>query len=294
MAVTTRLLHGIYTALVTPFQESSERIDESSLKKLIDWQLQAGVHGFVAGGSTGEASCLTLEEYGQLIRWTASGARGVPVIAGISMSSTARSVEAARVAQQAGAVGLLVAPPPYNKPSQEGIVRHMEAIGRASGLPIVAYNIPSRSAVEIQPATIGRLARDGIALGVKESSGSIETALAMLAQATPEFRIVSGEDALVWPMMACGAVGAISASANVAPHKFVSLYEAAKSGRGSDAARMQLDLLPFIRVLFLESNPVPAKAALHLLGIIGSPAVRMPLLPAGESTVGQLKKALEL
>lgn len=295
MAFQPRDLHGVFPALITPFDHSGDRIDESSMARLIDFQLASGVQGVVACGSTGESSCLSDAEYALVISLTNRLLAGrAPVVAGISVSSTQRALEMGKRARDAGAVALLVAPPPYNKPSQEGIYQHILAIYRDVQLPIIAYNIPSRSGVGIAASTTIKLAVDGIIIGIKDSTGLVDTALDVLAGAPSDFRVVSGEDSLVWPIMSCGGVGTISASANVVPHMFVTLTKAAAAGQIDAARRMQLDLLPIVRGLFLESNPVPAKAALHLKGVIASPAVRLPLVGASAATVAKLKEVLSL
>lgn len=288
-------LFGTLTALVTPFDDAGEKIDEVSLARLIDYQLDAKVNGLVVCGSTGEALCLSLSEYEYAIRFTSQRAgRRVPIVAGLSQSSTDRAIEAGRIAKSAGADALLIAAPPYNKPSQDGIFLHMRAVARATGLPIIAYNIPGRSAVGIAPATVARMAAEGFVIGAKDSTGSLDAVLDLLASAPTGLRVLSGEDSLVWPIMACGGVGTISASANVAPDRFVALTDAARRGDLESARRLQIELLPLIRALFLESNPVPAKAALKLKGVIASASVRPPLLRANVNTVERLQEVLAL
>lgn len=288
-------VRGVFTALVTPFFESGDSIDEVSFGRLIDFQLQSRVDGLVVAGSTGESPCLTLAEYESLIRIARTRCGGkIPVVAGISHSATDRAIEASRVAASAGADALLVAAPPYNKPSQEGIYFHTRAVARASGLPVIAYNIPGRSGVAITPATIARMAAEGFVVAAKDSTGSLDAVLDLLACAPPKLRVLSGEDSLVWPIMSCGGVGTISASANVAPDRFVALTRAALDRDVETARRLQLELLPLVRALFLEPNPVPAKTALWLKGVIATPSVRPPLLRAGGNTVERLREVLAL
>jgi len=295
MPLRPELLHGTFTALVTPFSEDGSRVDEKSFTRLIGYQLDAGVYGLAVCGSTGEAACLTLAEYERVIGLARECAgQRMPIVAGISLSSTERAIEAGQIAKRAGADSLLIAAPPYVKPTQEGIYRHICAVAQATGLPVIAYTIPGRCGVPIAPATIARLAREGISIGAKDSTGSLDAVLDVLAQAPAGFRVMSGEDSLVWPVMSCGGVGTISASANVAPERFTTLTRAAAAGEKTVAARIQLELLPLIRALFLEPNPVPAKAALWLRGIIESPAIRLPLVRASESTVTRLKEVLAL
>jgi 4-hydroxy-tetrahydrodipicolinate synthase len=288
-------LCGTFTALVTPFSADGARVDEPSLTRLVDRQLAANVAGVVVCGSTGESPCLSLAEYDLVVAVARERIAGrVPVVAGISISSTDRAVEAGRIAQAAGADALLVAAPPYVKPTQEGIYQHTLAVARATGLPIIAYNIPGRCGISIAPATIARMAADGFVIGAKDSSGSLDNALELLAAAAPGFRVMSGEDSLVWPIMSCGGAGVISASANVVPEKFVTLTSAASAGQVETARRHQLELLPIVRALMLETNPVPVKAALALKGWIDSPAVRLPLVGASAETVARLKEVLGL
>src|SRR5262245_29448542 len=218
MTLRSEQLQGTFTAIVTPFNESGERVDEHSLARLIARQLVAGVNGLVVCGSTGESPCMSLSEYEQVIGQSHELVAGqVPIVAGISQSSTARALEAGRIAKKAGADGLLIAAPPYNKPSQDGIYEHTFAVARACSLPIIAYNIPGRSGVAMEAATIARMANDGFVIGAKDSTGSLDNVLDLLAIAPAGFRVVSGEDSLIWPVMACGGTGAITASANVVP-----------------------------------------------------------------------------
>jgi 4-hydroxy-tetrahydrodipicolinate synthase len=295
MSLKSENLHGTFTALVTPFDDTGSRIDEDSFAQLIASQLQAKINGLVVCGSTGEAVCLTLPEYEGAVGLTRQCAgKTMPIVAGISHSSTERAIEAARVARNVGADALLISAPPYNKPSQEGIYRHVCAVAEASGLPVIAYNIPGRSAVGIAPDTVVRLAKIGVVIGAKEATGSVDAVLDLLAIAPPSLSVLAGDDSLVWPIMSCGGVGTISASANVAPQQFVALTNAGLGGDCAKARQIQMQLLPVIRALFVEANPGPAKAALWLQGIIKSPTVRLPLLRASEATVGLLKERLSL
>jgi 4-hydroxy-tetrahydrodipicolinate synthase len=295
MTLQSDKLYGTYTAIVTPFTGDTERIDEQSMARLISRQLAAGINGIVVCGSTGESPCLSPAEYEQMIGRSRELIAGhVPIVAGISQSSTARAVELGRIAKKAGADGLLIAAPPYNKPSQEGIYQHTLAVFRASGLPIIAYNIPCRSGVNIEAATIARMATDGFVVGAKDSTGTLESVLELLAIAPSGVRVFAGEDHLVWPVMSCGGIGTISASANVVPEIFVALTDAAQAGNIEKARHLQLELLPIIRLLFMETNPVAMKAALWLQGVIESPSVRLPLLRASETTIASIKEVLKL
>lgn len=288
-------IQGTYTALATPFDRSDESLDEPSLHQLIDFQLAAKVQGIVVCGSTGESLSLSKAEYERVIRLTCQRVKGhVPVVAGISLSSMMEAIVHAQSARDAGADALLVAPLPYIKPSQLGIGHYFNFLLKACGLPIIAYNNPSRCGVAISAETTIRLAVDRVIIGLKDSSSLVDTALDVLAGVREDFAVMSGEDSLVWPIMSCGGKGTISASANVVPEMFVKLTDAGRNGQVETARRAQLELLPIIRALFLESNPVPVKAALHLKGIIKSPAVRLPLLEASRSTLARLREVLHL
>lgn len=213
---------------------------------------------------------------------------GRSCIAGISVSSTARAIELAKAALRSGVDGLLVASPPYNKPSQLGIKQHLQAIHSACGLPIIAYDIPGRTGVALHASTIGELARDGTIVGLKDASGSLDHVLDVLACVPPDFAVLSGEDSLTLPTMACGGRGVISATANVAPEKFVALTSSFAAGDLTTAKRLQLELLPLIRLAFSETNPVPVKGTLARMGVLSSGAVRLPLMEAAPGTVQRM------
>jgi len=283
-------LSGIYTALVTPFSSDSSRVDFESLQRLIDFQIEAGVQGVVVCGSTGEAATLTDDEYIAVVRCVRERTEGkLPCVAGISVSATARGVELARTIEELGCDGVLVATPPYNKPSQAGLLEHFRALHRATSLPIIAYNIPGRSGVAITPSTLGALSREGLVVGIKESSGSVDALADTMIAIKPECQVVSGDDSLTLAALAYGGVGAISASANVLPHESVALWHAWVAGKPAEAKRIQLEMLPKIRALFVESNPVPVKTALALQGIISSPTTRLPLVALAPSSLERVR-----
>lgn len=271
-------LHGIFTAIVTPFSKDGSAVDKASLSSLVDFQVASRVQGLVACGSTGEATTLSDAEYVDVVKFVRAETKGkVPCVAGISVSATSRAVEMARIIEELGCDGILVATPPYNKPSQAGIIAHFKALRAATSLPLIAYNIPGRSGVSVSSATLGVLSQEGVICGVKESSGSVDTIAETVLSVQPDCQVVAGEDSLLLATLAYGGVGAICASANVMPTEFVSLCESFAAGNIAAARQLQLDMLPRIRSLFCESNPVPAKAVLALKGIIKNPTVRLPL-----------------
>lgn len=288
-------LRGVYTAIITPFKAGGGPIDYDSARKLIEYQLSAGVSGLVACGSTGEAMTLSEQEYQEYVSFVRKEVAGkVPCLAGIGTSSTARAQELAVWIEKAGLDGALVVAPPYNKPTQEGIYAHFAAIKKVSGLPLVAYNIPGRAVVNIQPATVARLASDNLIIGLKDSTASLEQHMDLLALLGDAISIMSGEDGLVHALMACGAKGVICATANIAPKVFVELCASALQKDFESALQHQLAALPIVRAMFIETNPIPVKAALALRGIIASGAVRLPLTDAKAETVQRLKQVLKL
>jgi 4-hydroxy-tetrahydrodipicolinate synthase len=283
-------LAGVFVAVVTPFSQDASRVDFESLDRLLDSQLKAGVHGFVACGSTGESLALTDDEYVEVVRFVRKKTQGrVPCVAGISASATARAVAIARQLEELGCDGILLAPPPYNKPTQAGIVEHFRAVHRATSLPLVAYNVPSRTGVAIAPATLGQLSREGIITGIKESSGSTDALADCMTLIDPSCQVVSGDDALTLSVMAYGGVGAISASANVLATEIVRQVNAWNEGRADDSRKEQLAILSRERALFIESNPVPAKTVLALQGVIAHPTVRLPLVPLSSASVEKVR-----
>lgn len=295
MKLSTATVSGVFPAIVTPFTADGGAIDYDSLRELLDYQLRGGVRGVVVCGSTGETVTLSDDEYRAVVTFVRShvGDRGA-VIAGIGANSTARAVALARFVESAEVDGILLVTPPYNKPTQNGIVAHFAAVRDATETPIVAYNVPSRTGVNLLPQTIGRMVAEGLIIGIKESSGSIDQALDLLSLTGDRAAVLSGEDALIHPMMACGGKGAVSVVANVFPDMVAEMVRAALESRWDDSRRIQMKLLPIVRAMFVESNPIPVKAALALKGLIRYPTTRLPLTPAEGPTVELLKRVLEL
>ncbi len=284
---------GVYTALVTPFSSDGGCVDVKSLRQLIEFQCASDVTGFIVCGSTGEAATLSDSEYVDVVRQVRELAGDRPVIAGVSVSATARAVEMARVIEELKCDGILLAAPPYNKPSQAGLLEHFAHVAGATSLPIVAYNIPSRSGVSIQPDTLGELSRRGLIDAIKESSGSLDTFLDVKLAVKEECDLLTGEDAMFSGALACGGRGIVSASANVMPEEFCRVWQAWQEGKGSVAVSAQLAMIPKIRRLFIETNPVPAKAVLAKRGIISCDAVRLPLVPLSDENRIRICEAFE-
>lgn len=286
-------LEGSYVALVTPFDREG-RLDEDAYRRLIRRQLKGGTRGLVPCGSTGEAATLVHEEYRRAIEIACDESRGeVPVIAGVGTNATWKAVESAREAESLGADALLVLAPYYNKPTQEGIYQHFRAVARESRLPIVVYNIPGRTGVNILPKTLARMAKDLPSIvAVKEAAGSLDQVSEILTLTRPGFTVLSGDDSLTLPMMAIGAKGVVSVVANVAPKETQALCRAALDGNHKRAAQLHLKLFPLIKSLFVETNPIPVKAALSMMGLC-RPEPRLPLTPLSAEYRPALKKALK-
>ena len=284
---------GSYVALVTPFDREG-RLDEDAYRHLIRLQLKGGTRGLVPCGSTGEAATLLHEEYRRAIEIACDESRGeVPVIAGVGTNATWKAVESAREAESLGADALLVLAPYYNKPTQEGIYQHFRAVARESRLPIVVYNIPGRTGVNILPKTVARMARElPTVVAIKEAAGSLDQVSEILSLTPPGFTVLSGDDSLTLPMMSVGAKGVVSVVANVAPRQTQALCAAALKGDYKRAAAMHLKLFPLVKSLFVETNPIPVKAALAMMGAC-RPEPRLPLTPLSKENHPALKKALK-
>lgn len=284
---------GSYTALITPFTARG-RLDEAAYRRMITLQIKGGTRGLVPCGSTGEAATLTHEEYRRAIEIACDQSRGeIPVIAGIGTNATWKALESAREAESLGADALLVLAPYYNKPTQEGLYQHFRAIARDSRLPIVVYNIPGRTGVNIEPKTLARLVKDcPTVVAVKEAAGSLDQVSEILALTPSSFTVLSGDDSLTLPMISVGAKGVISVVANIAPKQTQALCAAALKGDNKTARALHLQLFPLIKSLFIETNPIPVKAALGLMGLC-RPEPRLPLTPLSPQHYPALRKMLK-
>lgn len=295
MAISALTLRGTLPALVTPFSKDGSEVDFESLASLIDWHIRAGVSGLVACGSTGEAGALSPREYEDVVKFTVRAAAGrIPCIVGVSGSSTAKTVEQALVVKDLGVDGLLLAPTPYNKPPQSGIAAHFAKVREAAELPIIAYNVPGRTAVNMLPQTTAQLANDGIIVGLKDATGSLDQMLDTLALVGDKIAILSGEDSLVHTIIASGGKGVISASANVIPEMFVEITESAMKGNYERSLRAQILALPVVRAMFAETNPMPVKAALAMKGAIKYATARLPLASVTQQTLDLIKRSLQI
>lgn len=281
---------GSMPALVTPFKDG--RVDEDAYRKLIDWQIESGQHGLVPVGTTGESPTLSHEEHRKVVETCIAEARGrVPVIAGAGSNNTHEAVELAKHAEKAGADGVLVVTPYYNKPNQEGLYQHFKAIDAAIGIPIVIYNIPPRSVIDMSVDTMKRCYELKNVVGVKDATGNIGR-ISMQRQAMgPDFIQLSGDDITALSCMAAGAHGCISVVANVAPKPTAELMEACFAGKYAEALKIQDRLVPLHAATFLEAGVTGAKTGLSLLGRVGE-EVRLPLVPSTEATKKAIRAAM--
>lgn len=285
-------LAGCGTALATPFTTGGA-LDERALRALVDWQIDEGIDFLVPCGSTGEAATLTTAEQRRVVEITVEQARGrVPVVAGAASNDTARAVTLSREMEAAGATHLLHSSPMYNKPPQRGIIAHFHAIADAVGIPIVVYNVPGRTASNIEAATTLELAKHPRIAAVKEASGLLPQITDIIVGRPEGFSVLSGDDELTLPILVLGGDGLVSVISNVAPRLTAEMVRLARAGRFEKARDIHQRLLPWMRAAFIESNPVPVKAALNMLGRMDN-ALRLPLVPLAESKSAAVRGALE-
>jgi 4-hydroxy-tetrahydrodipicolinate synthase len=283
---------GVGTALVTPFTRSGD-LDEAAVRRLARRQIDAGVHFLVPCGTTGESPTLTGAERVRIVEILAEEARGrVPVLAGAGGYNTSDVVRLAADMQRAGAAGLLSVTPYYNKPTQEGLYRHYRAIAESTPLPIVLYNVPGRTGVKIDVATLVRLASIPNIAGVKEASGNVVEMCEILRAVPDDFIVVSGDDALTLPLMAIGGRGIISVASNEIPHEMARMVETAERGDFAAARAIHARLLPLMQINFIESNPVPVKAAMAAMGLIEE-VYRLPMVSPGSASRERIMRVLK-
>ena len=282
-------LTGSIVALVTPMHEDGS-VDYPALRKLIDWHIAEGTDCIGVVGTTGESPTVSFDEHFEIIRVAAEHAKGrVPIMAGTGGNSTREAIELSEYAKKVGADCTLSVVPYYNKPSQEGIYQHFKAIAEAVDIPMVLYNVPSRTVADMQPETMLRLAQVPRIVGIKEASGNIERAAWLIKQAPKDFSIYSGDDGTAIALMLLGGHGNVSVTANVAPRLMHEMCMAAVEGRAREAAAIHLKLLPLHRNLFIEPSPAPTKWAMAKLGLCGA-SLRLPITPltsAGQAAVEQ-------
>ena len=286
------MFNGSIVAIVTPFKK--KKVDEAALGELIEFQLANGTHGILPCGTTGESPTLSHAEHQNVIKFTIDvvGKR-VPVIAGTGSNSTEEAISLTQFAQSAGADASLVIAPYYNKPTQEGLYQHFKTVASSVDIPIIIYNVPGRTGVNVQPETVSRLNGDcKNIIGIKEASGSLEQASKILSLCGTDFILLSGDDSINFPLLTIGGKGFITVTANVAPKDVAELYNRYSSGDIDGARELHYKLLPLNEALFLETNPVPVKRALALMGKIEL-GFRLPLCEMSKSNLDKLKSVLK-
>ncbi|HJA78700.1 4-hydroxy-tetrahydrodipicolinate synthase [uncultured Desulfovibrio sp.] len=285
------LFSGAMTALVTPFKNGA--VDEEAYRALIEWQIAEGIHGLVPCGTTGESATLTHEEHERVIGICIEQAAGrVPVLAGAGSNNTQEAIRLARFAKTAGADGALLITPYYNKPTQEGLYRHFRAIAEAVDMPLVPYNVPGRTGCNLLPATLGRLAHDcPNIVGIKEATGDLHQGSQTIAACPEGFSVLSGDDFTALPLMSIGGSGVISVTSNIMPGAMSRLCNLFKQGELTEAARLHHQLYSLHQAMFVESNPIPVKTALALMGRMEL-ELRLPLCPLSDAHLAELKHEL--
>ena len=284
------MFRGAITALVTPFRDG--RLDEDAFRELIDWQIREGVDGVVPCGTTGESATLSHEEHSRVIDIAVDEARGrVPVIAGTGSNSTAEAIRLTRHAKEAGADGALLITPYYNKPTQDGLYAHYRAVAEETKFPLVLYNVPGRTGVNLLPETVARLAGIPEVVGIKEATGDLAQVSEVLERCGDRITVLSGDDFTVLPLLSLGGRGVISVVSNLVPGDMAGLIRAFERGDLDRARAFHYGMMPLVRACFLETNPIPVKTALARMGRIPF-EVRLPLCPMGPENARRLDEVL--
>jgi len=284
-------LRGCGTAIVTPFKEDGS-IDESALGQFVEFQITEGIDFLVPCGTTGESVTLSHKEQRRVVEIVKESARGrVPVIAGAGSNNTAHVIEMIREFEKVGADGILSVTPYYNKPTQEGLFQHFRAVAESTSLPIIVYSVQSRTSVNILPDTMVRLSEIPNIIGVKEASGDLSQIAEIATRVPDDFKIFSGDDAVTLPVIALGGVGLISVASNEAPRRLTEMTRAAIENRWADARRLNKELMPLMKVNFIETSPGPVKAALAMMGKIKE-VYRLPMVPVKDETKDRVRKVL--
>ena len=285
------MFKGAITALVTPFKDGE--IDEETYRNLIEWQIEQGTNGLVPVGTTGESATLSHEEHRRVVKICVEAVRKrVPVIAGAGSNSTREALELVEFAKSIGADAALLVTPYYNKPTQEGLYQHYKTIAEKTGFPLVIYNVPGRTSVNILPQTVARLAEIENIVAIKEASGSLKQISEIISLCGDKITVISGDDFTVLPTLAVGGMGVISVVSNVAPQDMVALCQAFFDKDMEKAQSLHYKLFPLAHGMFLETNPIPVKTALGLMGKI-KPELRLPLAPMSEANLNKLKEIMK-
>ncbi len=283
--------HGALVALVTPFIDG--RLDEQGLIDLIEFQIAGGTHGIVPCGTTGESATIGFDEHKRVIDLTVKTVGGrVPVVAGTGANNTLEAIELTESAKQSGADAVLSVVPYYNKPSQEGMYLHFREIAENVDIPMLLYNVPGRTVVNMQPETVARLAEIDNIIGIKEASGSLEQISDVILRCPKDFIVLSGDDFTAMPTIFIGGKGVISVISNVYPQGMAAMIEAALAGNIKKAGELHYKMFELMKLMFIDPNPVPAKKGLEIMGRIGSGLPRLPLAPMGGANLEKLQAAM--
>jgi len=285
-------LQGSIVALVTPFKDG--KVDEASLRNLIKWHLQEGTHGILVLGTTGEAVTIDFEERKRVMEIALEEAKGkVPLIVGTGTNDTQKVLKYTKLAEEMGFDAALIVTPYYNKPTQNGLYEHYSYIAKNTNIPIILYNVPGRTSVNLLPETTAKLSQIENIVAIKEACGDIKQVTELLLKCPKDFTILSGDDFTAYATVMLGGKGVISVAANVMPREMSQLMESALNGEVAKAQELNLKLYPLYKAMFVETNPVPAKAALWLMGKIETPEVRLPLSQLSEKSLETLKTILK-
>jgi 4-hydroxy-tetrahydrodipicolinate synthase len=286
------MFEGSLTAIVTPF--INDKVDEASLRQLVDFQINNGTGGIVPCGTTGESATLTYEEHCEVIDIVIDQVQGkVPIIAGTGSNSTHETIYFTKHAKIAGADAALIITPYYNKPTQKGLYEHFKEVASKVDIPIIVYNVPGRTACNILPETVVALSKIDNIVGVKEASLSLDQAAAIIRDTDDDFTLLSGEDSLTYPLLCLGAKGVISVASNVVPDKMALLCKHALSGNFLEAKRIHYELFDLFKALFYDTNPIPVKKAVYLMGLINN-EIRLPLVALSDENTLRLRNVLQL
>lgn len=285
------MFRGSITAIVTPFRSGA--LDEAAFRKLIEFQIAGGSNGIVPCGTTGESATLSYEEHHRVIELAIESANGrIPVIAGTGSNSTAETIELTRHAEKAGADAALLITPYYNKPTQQGLYEHYRTVAGETGLPIILYNVPGRTGVNMLPETVARLSEIKNVAGIKEATGDLKQVSDVLEYSRDGFLVLSGDDFTTLPLLAIGGHGVISVTSNVVPKMVSDMIKAFEAGEMDEARRLHYRLQPLHRAMFLETNPIPVKTALAMMGMIDG-EMRLPLVAMSEAAKAKLASAMK-
>ena len=288
----SQTFQGSFVAMVTPFRNG--KVDEAKLKELVEFHITHGTDGLIPCGTTGESPSLSHDEHRRVVELVIEAARGrIRVVAGTGSNSTAEAIDMTKHAERAGATGALVVNPYYNKPTQEGLYRHFRAVAESVAIPILLYNIQSRTAINVETDTMARLVRDAKNIvGVKEASGSLDQMSQVIAACGPDFSVLSGDDNITLPLLAIGGSGVVSVIANIVPRETADLVHAALEGDWKRARDLHYRLFPLARAAFLETNPIPIKEAMALAGML-EPEFRLPMCRMSDANREKLRTILK-